>query len=78
VNGPAQPHDTGHPPGPNLIMVPTDVSQGEAAAPTRAVPARDERPTAICYDTDVAAPAAVTAPPELVPGSAGPIGEGAA
>jgi hypothetical protein len=45
VSAPAPPHDTGHEPGPNL----------------RAVPARDERPTAICYDTDVAAPAAVTA-----------------
>lgn len=41
----APPHDAGHRPGPN----------------TRAVPARDERPTAIRYDTDVAAPAAVTA-----------------
>ncbi|MGW2095294.1 hypothetical protein [Promicromonospora sukumoe] len=41
----APPHDAGHRPGPN----------------TRAFPAHDERPTAICYDTDVAAPAAVTA-----------------
>ncbi|MBA8807077.1 hypothetical protein [Promicromonospora sukumoe] len=45
MSAPPPPHDTGHRPGPN----------------TRAVPALDERPTAICYDTDVAAPAAVTA-----------------
>ncbi|MFE7509453.1 hypothetical protein [Promicromonospora sp. NPDC057488] len=42
---------------------------------TRAVPARDERPTAIRHDTDVAAPAAVTALPAFM---LDPIGEVAA
>ncbi|GAA4717102.1 hypothetical protein APR04_003194 [Promicromonospora umidemergens] len=40
--------------------MPTDVSQVEAAAATRALVARDERPTAIAYDSDVAALAGVT------------------
>lgn len=44
-----------------ITTVPTDFSQGEAAAATRALLARDERPTAIVYDSDVAAPAATTA-----------------
>ena len=35
-------------------------SQVEAAAATRALVARDERPTAIVYDSDVAALAGVT------------------
>src|SRR5690606_14750573 len=43
-----------------VTTVPTDFSQGEAAAATRALLAPDERPTAIVCDSDVAALAGTT------------------
>jgi DNA-binding LacI/PurR family transcriptional regulator len=54
------PHDAGARLGLHITTVPTDISQVEAAAATRALLARDERPTAIVYDSDVAALAGVT------------------
>ncbi|PUB31554.1 LacI family transcriptional regulator [Promicromonospora sp. AC04] len=53
-------HDAGSRLGLHVTTVPTDFSQDEAAAATRALLARDERPTAIVYDSDVAALAGVT------------------
>jgi DNA-binding LacI/PurR family transcriptional regulator len=53
-------HDTGARLGLTITTVPTDFSQDEAAAATRALLAHDERPTAIVYDSDVAALAGVT------------------
>jgi DNA-binding LacI/PurR family transcriptional regulator len=53
-------HDAGARLGLRITTVPTDFSQVEAAAATRAILARDERPTAIVYDSDVAALAGVT------------------
>lgn len=53
----AHPHDT-------RTTVPADLAQDEAAAATRALVAHDERPTAIVYDSDVTALAAVTVPAE--------------
>jgi DNA-binding LacI/PurR family transcriptional regulator len=53
-------HDAGSRLGLNVTTAPTDFSQDEAAAATRVLLARDERPTAIVYDSDVAALAGVT------------------
>lgn len=54
-------HEAGARLGLDITTVPTDFSQDEAAAATRVLLARDERPTAIVYDSDVAALAGVTA-----------------
>jgi DNA-binding LacI/PurR family transcriptional regulator len=48
-------HEAGARLGLDITTVPADFSQGETAAATRALLARDERPTAIVYDSDVAA-----------------------
>jgi DNA-binding LacI/PurR family transcriptional regulator len=53
-------HDAGARLGLTITTVPTDFSQDEVAAATRALLAHDERPTAIVYDSDVAALAGVT------------------
>lgn len=53
-------HDAAERLGLEVTTVPTDFSQDEAAAATRALLAHDERPTAIVYDSDVAALAGTT------------------